>query len=121
MSKKHSTSKSFSFAFEGLRSAFKNEPNLRIHLLFAIIAVSLGIILKLKTLEFAIIILTISLVITLELINTMLEALVDLVSPEIKPTAKLAKDVAASAVLVSAITAAIVGLMIFLPKLQSIL
>ncbi len=120
MSKKHWAPKSFSFAFEGLKSASKNEPNLRIHLLFAVIVISLGLVLKLKALEFAIIILTISLVITLELINTMLEALVDLVSPEIRPAAKLAKDVAASAVLVSAITSIIVGLLIFLPRLQAI-
>lgn len=121
MSKKHSTPKSFSFAFEGIKSAFKNEPNLRIHLLFATVVVFLGLILKLETLEFAIVVLTISLVITLELINTMLEALVDLVSPEIKPTAKFAKDVAAGAVLISAITSVIVGFLIFFPKLQTVL
>lgn len=121
MSKFHSTPKSFSYAFDGIKTAFKNEPNLRVHLFFAIIAITLGIILKLKPLELAIIFLTISLVITLELINTMIEALVDLVSPEIKPTAKIAKDVAASAVLVSAITSIVIGLLIFIPRIKTFL
>lgn len=118
MSKFHSTPKSFHYAFDGIKAALKNEPNLRIHFFFAAIATGLGIILKLNVLELAIIFLTISLVITLELINTMIEALVDLVSPEIKPAAKIAKDVAASAVLVSALTSIIVGLLIFIPKIK---
>lgn len=121
MSKTHSTPKSFYYAFEGLNKAIKDEPNLRIHFIFGIAAILTGLLLKLSTSEFAILLLTIGLVITLELINTMLEALVDLVSPEIKPAAKIAKDVSAAAVLVSALFSLLVGGLLFLPKIKLLL
>lgn len=117
MSLKHPTLKSFSFAFDGIKEALKNEPNFRIHSIFAIAVLLLAIFLKVSLVEFAIIFLTIGFVLLFELINTSLEALVDLVSPEIKPRAKVAKDVAASAVLVSALTSIAVGMAIFLPKI----
>jgi len=117
MSLKHPTAKSFSYAFSGLRLAFKNEPNLRIHTLIGIIALLVGLILNLNTTELAILVLTISFVILLELLNTTLEAIVDLASPKIKPTAKLAKDVAAAAVLISAIVSVVIGALLFLPKI----
>lgn len=97
--------------------ALKDEPNLKIHLAVAFSAMTLAVLLKLSTIEFAILVLTIGMVITLELINTMLEALVDLVSPEIKPQAKVAKDVSAAAVLVSAFVSLIIGAILFLPKI----
>ena len=117
MSRKYTTGKSFSFAFSGLKEAFKNEPNFRIHLLLAIIVLVLGITLNISAIEYTILVITISFVLISELINTTLEALVDLVSPEIQEKAKVAKDVSAGAVLISAITAILVGLSIFLPKL----
>lgn len=118
MSLRHSVIKSFPYAISGLKTAFKNEPNFRIHTLAAFLAILTGYFLKLTPLELAVLILTIGIVITLELINTMLEALVDLVSPEIKPAAKIAKDVSAGAVLVSAIVSVFIGLLLFLPKLK---
>lgn len=117
MSKRHSTTKSFIYAKEGLARALKDEPNLKIHIILASIAILLAVILKLSKIELAILTLTIGMVITLELINTMLEALVDLVSPEIKPKAKVAKDVSAAAVLVSALVSLVIGGLIFLPKI----
>lgn len=117
MSLKHPIIKSFPFAIDGLVTAFKNEPNFRVHTTFALTAVFFGVVLKLTSVEMAVLVITIGLVITLELINTMLEALVNLVSPEIKPQAKIAKDVSAAAVLISAITAVIVGILLFVPKL----
>ena len=117
MSLKHPTAKSFSFAFSGLKLAFKNEPNLRIHVLIGIVALLVGFILNLNAAEMAILVLTIAFVILLELLNTTLEAIVDLASPEIKPTAKLAKDVSAAAVLISAIASVVIGALLFLPKI----
>lgn len=117
MSKKHPLSKSFAYAFEGLEVAFKNEPNFRIQIIIAISSLFLAIILKLSLLEIAILILTIGFVLVLELINTALEALVDLVNEEIRPKAKIAKDVSAAAVLLSAILSVAVGAFLFLPKL----
>jgi len=117
MSLKHPFIKSFPYAINGLKTALKNEPNFRVHLSFALVATVFGIILKFSFLEMAILLLTIGFVIILELINTMLEALVDLVSPEIREHAKIAKDVSAAAVLVSAIISVIIGVLLFLPKL----
>ena len=117
MSLKHPTAKSFSYAFSGLKLAFKKEPNLRIHVLIGIIVLLVGLILNLSATEMAILVLTISFVILLELLNTTIEAMVDLASPEIKPAAKLAKDVSAAAVLISAIASVIIGALLFLPKI----
>ena len=117
MSKKYSLSKSFACAFEGLAIAFKNEPNFRIQAVIAILSLFLAIALKFSWLEMSILILTAGTVLILELINTALEALVDLVSEEIKPKAKIAKDISAAAVLLSAILSVVIGIFLFLPKL----
>ncbi|MFC1710171.1 diacylglycerol kinase family protein [Patescibacteria group bacterium] len=117
MSLKHPTAKSFKYAFSGLKLAFKNEPNLRIHVLIGIIALLFGLIFNLNAVELALLVLTITFVILLELLNTTLEAVVDLASPEVKPTAKLAKDVSAAAVLLSAIASVIIGALLFIPKI----
>jgi undecaprenol kinase len=117
MGMKHSTFKSFGYAFQGIKTALKNEPNLRIHLIFAIFALLFGAYLRLSNLEWLILSFTIFWVISLELLNTVLEELVDLVSPEIKNHAKVAKDVSAAIVLLSAFLSIIVGLILFLPKL----
>ncbi len=117
MGMKHSVAKSFKYALEGIGVAVKNEPNLRIHLFFAVLALALGAFLKLSSLEWLILAFTIFWVISLELLNTVLEAIVDLVSPEVKGTAKVAKDVSAALVLLSAFLSIIVGLILFLPKI----
>jgi diacylglycerol kinase len=117
MGLQHPTAKSFSFAFEGFKTAFRQEPNFRIHLVMAVFALSLGAFLKLSTLEWLILSFTIFYVITLELLNTVLEALVNLVSPEYRHYAKIAKDVSAACVLLAAVLSVIVGLVLFLPKI----
>jgi undecaprenol kinase len=117
---KHSVKKSFYYAFQGIRTAYKNEPNLRIHTIAGILAISLGALLKLSKLEWLILSFTIFWVISLELLNTVLESLVNLVSPEIQPYAKIAKDVGAACVLVAAILSVIVGFVLFLPKILAI-
>ena len=118
MSRKNPLPKSFNYAYEGIKEAFKNEPNFRIHLIFSFAVLILGIIVKLSKIEWIILTFTIFFVLILELINTSLEAITDLVSPKIKPRAKVAKDVAAAAVLLSSLLALIIGLFIFIPKLQ---
>lgn len=100
---------------EGILTAFK-EQNFKFHLVSAIIVISAGLITGLTAVEWCIIILVIFLVIGAELINTAIERVVDLASPEIHPIAKQAKDVAAAAVLVFALASVIIGLLIFLPK-----
>jgi len=117
MGLKHPTVKSFSFAFQGMKTAFRQEPNFRVHLIIAALALILGVFLKLNTLEWLILSFTIFYVITLELLNTVLEALVNLVSPEIQPFAKIAKDVSAACVLLAAVLSLIVGLVLFAPKI----
>ena len=111
---------SFNFAIEGIISALKNEKHMKVHILAAIIIVILAIVINASKVEILIISLSVSFVIITELVNTAVEAIVDLVSPERHPLAKLAKDVAAGAVLVAAINALCVGYLLFYDKLLDI-
>ncbi len=121
MGLRHRTTKSFRYAFQGIKTAFINEPNLRIHTFFAIFAITLGAILHISRIEWLVLTFTIFYVISLELMNTVLEAIVDLVSPEIKDAAKTAKDVSAAMVLLAALFSIIVGIVLFLPKLIALI
>lgn len=121
MGLKHPTAKSFEYAFEGLRTALKQEPNFRIHIVMAVFALSMGVILKLSTIEWLLLAFTIFYVLTLELLNSVMEAFVNLVSPEYKHFAKVAKDVSAACVLLAAFLSVIVGFVLFLPKILSFL
>ena len=107
--------RSFRYAMEGILTAV-NEQNFRFHLVSAIIVIIAGVLTGLTTVEWSIIVLVIFLVIGAELINTAIERVVDLASPEFHPIAKQAKDIAAGAVLVFALASVIIGLLIFLPK-----
>lgn len=113
--------RSFIVAFEGVWAGFKKGRNFRIQVISGILAVIIGIILKLSTLEWLILILTINFVLMIELINTSIESVVDLVSPEIRDEAKMAKDTAVAAVLISSIFSIFVALFLFLPKFLQIL
>lgn len=108
---------SFTYPIKGLRYAYKNEQNLAVDVGMALIVVIFGFLFKVNKYEWAILVLTIGLVISCELINTAIEAVVDLVTEEYHPLAKVAKDTSAAAVLVFAIVAIIVGLIIFVPKI----
>lgn len=108
---------SFKYAFAGLLAALKEEPNLKFHFLAGFIAIITSILLKISKEDWMIIIFLIGFVISVELTNTAVEAVVDEFTDKEHPGAKLAKDIAAGAVLVSAITAAVIGLFIFLPYL----
>ena len=109
--------KSFKYAFEGILIGIKEEQNMKIHITIMILVIIFGIMLKINTTEWIICILLFGLVISMELINTAIENTVDLITKEKNQQAKIAKDVAAGAVLVSAIVSAIIGLMIFVPKI----
>lgn len=119
MEKKHPLFKSFGFAFEGIFNTIKTERNIKIHLFATIVVVIFGFILNISYLEWLICLLLFGLITSLELVNTSLEAVVDLATQERKPLAKKAKDAAAGAVLYSSIIAAIIGGIIFFPKLYN--
>ena len=108
---------SFKYAIQGILSSFKNERNMKIHIFIMILVISAGIILKINKYEWIACILCFAIVISGELFNTAIETVVDMVMPYKNEKAKLAKDVSAGAVLVSAIGAAICGLIIFVPKI----
>lgn len=114
---KHSLVKSFGFALEGIITEFKKGRNFRIQILAGVAATILGIVLKISVSEWFNLIVVIAFVLILELINTAVEAMVDMISPEIQEKAKIAKDVSAGAVLISSIAAFLVGAIIFLPKI----
>lgn len=109
--------KSFGYAFEGLFAVIKKERNMKIHCTAAILVVLFGFFLEISKTEWIICFLLFGLIMGLECVNTAVEAVVDLATEEIHPKAKLAKDAAAGAVLIAAIFAALIGMMIFLPKL----
>jgi diacylglycerol kinase len=112
---------SFKFALNGLCSVLKNEHNSRIHLLVAIIAVVLGIILKLNRYEWSLLIIVIGTVFLTELLNSSLESLADIIDPGWNEQIRKAKDYAAAAVLISAIISVIVGGLIFIPKILDLI
>jgi len=91
MSKKHPTPESFKFAFQGIKTTFDNEPNFKIQLLLGFFSIILGITLKITNTEWLILSTVIFMVLLLELINSSIEALVDLISPERNEKAKIAK------------------------------
>lgn len=108
---------SFKYAFKGITFSLKTQRNAQIHIVAVILATFLGFILGISTTEWIIIIFAVALVLAAELFNTSIEFLIDLLSPEYHEKAGRAKDIAAGAVLICAISAAIAGLIIFLPKL----
>jgi diacylglycerol kinase len=112
---------SFGYAFAGLRYTYLTQRNFRIHLVIAILAVAAGLLLGLSWVEWAVIGLMVVVVLSAEMANTMVEALVDLVTQEHHELARIAKDVSAGVVLLTAIGAVAVGVLLFLPKILGLL
>ena len=110
--------KSFGYAFEGIESALRYNQNLRIHFLAAVLVILAGFVLRVSPYEMSILALVILLVLCAEMINTAIEEVVDLLVNEHRKEAKIAKDVSAGMVLLTAIGAVIIGIMIFLPHIQ---
>lgn len=115
MSTKHSGLKSFKYAADGIKEAFYNEPNFRVHVIVAVVVLIAALYFQFTIEKLSILILTISFVIILELVNTAIEKVVDKISPNYSRLARVAKDVSAAAVLLSAFVAVLVGLLLFVP------
>ena len=109
--------KSFKYAFSGLIDTYRTEQSVWIFIPVALIVIFMGFIFKINVYEWIAVILILGIILSLELVNTALEATVDLVTKKYEPLAKKAKDTVSSAVLIFAITSVIVGLIIFLPKI----
>ena len=108
---------SFKYAFKGIGSSLKSERNMKIHFAMMVLVILAGIFLNISILEWITCFILFGLVISLEMVNTAIEIVVDMVSPEYNLKAGHVKDIAAGAVLINAIVAFIVGLLIFLPKI----
>nr|WP_262905350.1 diacylglycerol kinase family protein [Hymenobacter nitidus] len=111
---------SFGHAFRGVVSALRSEVHLRFHALATVIVIGLGFYFDISGLEWALVALAVGTVWSAELVNTAVEAVVDLVSPDYHPLAGKAKDVAAGAVLVAAFAALAVGLLVFGPRVWAL-
>jgi diacylglycerol kinase len=109
--------KSFAFAFAGVKICFTSETNFKIHAIAAVLVIILGFALRISNTEWLIIIGCIAFVITMEMLNTAIEKLCDVVQESLHPGIKKVKDIAAGAVMVSAVCVAIIGVIIFLPKI----
>jgi diacylglycerol kinase (ATP) len=109
--------RSFGFAFQGFKQTFKEEQNMRIHSLVAILVIIAGFVFKISYLEWIAIAGCIGVVFAAEMFNTAIENLVDYISLERHPMAGKIKDLSASAVLVCTIVSVIIGCLIFLPKI----
>jgi len=112
--------RSFSHAFEGLVHSVRYQRNMRIHLCVALLMIIACIFIQLTRTELVIVVVTISLVFITEMLNTALEAVVDIITDEFDPRAKIAKDVAAGAVLVAAVNALVVAYLIFVDKVHGL-
>ena len=108
---------SFKYAWDGIVQTYKGEQNLKIHTFVAILVVVFGFFLQIDIVEWFVCLILIGLVLMSEFFNTAIEYVVDLASPRIHPLAKAAKDTASAGVLIMSIMSAIVGGIIFIPKL----
>ena len=115
--KKQNFFKAFKNSLNGIFYTLKKERNIKIQLIIGILAVVLGVLLKISLIEWTILGITMFIVIVSELINTAIENTVDLITTEYNEKAKIAKDVAAGAVLIAAMNSVIVGILIFGTKI----
>lgn len=108
-------------AWQGVKTSYETERNFKIHSIFGMLALIFGFILKINQSEWMWILLCVFLVMATELLNTAIEALTNLCSPDYHELARKAKDAAAAAVLLTAIFSLICGVIIFLPKLVQLI
>lgn len=113
--------KSFVYAAEGIAHGFRTQRNMRVELGIALIVIAAGIFFRITAVEWAVIFVCIGLVLATELINTVTELAVDLLTQRYHPMAKLAKDAGAGAVLITALASVAVGVAIFGPRLWRLL
>jgi undecaprenol kinase/diacylglycerol kinase (ATP) len=111
------TLRSFRFALAGIRYLAQTQPNFRVHLVATVAVLVVALLVESTASEVAVLLLAIGLVLVAEALNTSVEAVVDLASPDFHPLAKVAKDTAAAGVLIAAVVAALVGLIVLGPRL----
>lgn len=111
---------SFNYAVTGILQAMKTEKNLRFQYITSIVVISFSLFFDFSRLEFLILLVTISLVLITEMLNTAIEKTIDIITKDYHPLAKIAKDVAAGAVLISAVNAIVVGYLLFFDRLNPI-
>ena len=112
--------KSFGYAFHGLCRMFRQEQNARVHLIAALCTVAAGCWFRISAMEWIALVIAIGSVMAAETFNTSIEALSDMVSPEYSEAIKHVKDFAAGAVLISALAAALAGLIVFVPRVLAL-
>ncbi len=112
---------SFKYALEGIKSSFGTERNMKIHIIIMLLVILAGVLLKISVFEWLICIVLFGMVIAGELFNTAIETVVDIAMPEKNEKAKIAKDISAGAVLVLSIVSAVIGIIIFVPKILYII
>ncbi len=112
--------KSFGYAFNGLWYVIRTQTNFQIHLVATAAVVAAGFYFRISASEWLVLVLTIGFVLVAETVNTIVEKIMDFVSPEFNKTVGLIKDLSAAAVLLTALVAVTVGLIIFLPKLLTL-
>ena len=117
MKKNSNFLESFVCAFKGIVYVFKNERNFKFHILFSTLVLLCSLFFKLSYIELSVILIMIAIVLTLEIINTIIENIMDFLCKDYNLNVKIIKDMAAGAVLVSAFISIIVGLLIFIPKI----
>ncbi len=108
---------SFRHAFDGIIHNFKTQPNFRFHFFAAFLATAAGLFFRVNFIEWMVLFFTFNMVIVAEMVNTTVEAIVDLITQERRQDAKVAKDVSAGMVLIAANFAIVIGLYIFVPKI----
>lgn len=113
--------RSFSFAFQGIAQGLRTQRNMRVELAVAVAAIAAGILLRITAIEWAILAVCIGMVLAAEMLNTSVEFVVDLLTQRFHPTAKLAKDAGAAAVLISALASVAAGIALFGPRLWCLL
>lgn len=119
--RRQSVTRSFVNAYAGISYTVRTQRNVRIHLVITALVLVAGVLLRVSPLELAVLLLCVMVVIVSEMLNTALECAVDLVTDEYHPLAKLSKDVSAGAVFVASIGAALVGGIVFVPRLWYLL
>lgn len=113
--------RSFSFSISGLKYAYKYEQSMFVHVIATICVITANVIFKVQPIEWLITVLAIGMVLAAELINTAIEAIVDMVTLEFHPLAKIAKDCGSAATFVLAMMAAVIGIVVYLPHILEIL
>lgn len=113
--------RSFRYAFRGILFMVKTQHNFWIHLVLAVLVIAAGFIFCISLTEWTLVVFAIGLVLSAEVFNSAIEQLTDLTSPDFHPRAGRVKDLAAGAVLLTAIAAVLIGLLIFVPKIMAVL